>query len=1032
MFLAWLAISSFIPGAAISISLFRRESAFSLIEKALIGFALGFFLLPMVPFLLYLVLGIKFSHEIALLSVAVLYAAAAASMLISRAYEDFVPRGMKLSLTADIVVPVLLIVLLVLTFMARFGSYSPVFQELDPYFYTYPAAQLLTLGENPFDDQTAWYPELEVNHRVVPAISYLESIWYSLYTGGAPYDNMLLAAIASMYPPVAAVLSVFFIYLFVSVITKREWGLAAAGLASFVPVFIFKLAGGEQEVQPYAFFALMFFYAMYALAFVRRDIRLPPGNGLDFGKDAIYPLLAGLAFMALSLGSSSQILAIASIIIFVMGASALIFIRDKDGALLRHLLIVNAAVFVLGPLLAGAVLKPFFLSGSLSLSFAVSGLVPVLFCGLLYALKTRLQFSDRMSSASALAAILILGFALYAATPLGDYVRNIGKSGFEIALYNAPLDRTIAEQGAAPSAFGGQMGFIAQSFYIPPAMDTLPNAFSMVMYALLAPATIIVNIALSLFVAVANLVLGTEVDFGDKDPSFMHLWLMLFGVACAYAAARFLKRDEDGIFLLMLAIVLPPLVVGLIKAKYTIYAGVLLAMAIGYTFGQAGDIIDRIFRGILKEETLRYAVYSLPLLLAFLAVALQFLHLGYAPSLIWGSTLTLYQNDPSALGAKFAAICAESGDADVCAAAADPSGYAARGTNYQYSSKLCMLSVFSDYATLSYMYDGDPSNDGMIPPHEATAASFRCQRLSEYWVDSMEWIKGNTEPGARITSWWDYGHWINYFGERNAVVRNEHASHAMIGDVAHGYLDATPEELRSWMQAHGTEYALFDYELVSSGGGLGGKYGALNYLSCARDNKTSVRFAPGESACEAEHLWESVIVSANPCTISPLTGKTGYTAYKMYAGDTYLPYYPDVCRAPADSNSIAYCRDYIRAVPAYCVGNATVASGQPQLATYYLNETNVNGDLKLNKAFLGLPYLLQTSSHFGQAYGFTLFYTRDPVWLENGEITDGYGDRKGKFYDSALYRAIFLDDLPGFTQVYSSPTGAVKIYRIAE
>jgi hypothetical protein len=297
----------------------------------------------------------------------------------------------------------------------------------------------------------------------------------------------------------------------------------------------------------------------------------------------------------------------------------------------------------------------------------------------------------------------------------------------------------------------------------------------------------------------------------------------------------------------------------------------------------------------------------------------------------------------------------------------------------------------------------------------------------------MEWVRDNTEPGARITSWWDYGHWINYFGERNAVIRNEHASHVMIGDVAHGYLDATPEELKTWMEAHGSEYALFDMELVSGGGSLGGKYSALNYLSCARDNLTSVETPPGSSQCEADHLWETVFATGNPCTISPLTGKMGFTAYKMYVGQTYLPYYPPDCMAPANAQTLSFCRDYVRAEPAYCIGNATLASGDIMYSTYYLNQTNPNGDLKLNKAILQLPYQVPESLHFGPATAFTLLYTNDAIWLENGMVKSGYEDRNGKFYDSALYRALFLNELPGFTQVYSSPGGgAVRIYKINE
>lgn len=67
---------------------------------------------------------------------------------------------------------------------------------------------------------------------------------------------------------------------------------------------------------------------------------------------------------------------------------------------------------------------------------------------MLYALKEKLH--DRQQAMLALGIILVLGLLVYAATPVGDYIRNLGKAGFEIAQFNRPLDRTIAEQGLAP------------------------------------------------------------------------------------------------------------------------------------------------------------------------------------------------------------------------------------------------------------------------------------------------------------------------------------------------------------------------------------------------------------------------------------------------------------------------------------------------------------------------------------------------------------------------------------------------------
>lgn len=1029
-FLAWLFISTLLPGAILSLSIFRREKSFTLIEKTLLGFALGFVLLPLIPFLLYIVAGVKYSYSIALLSMGLLYAMALLAFIINRAYEGLIPEKLTISmpmLSKEHIIPAALLLILLLSYLARIGTYSPIFQELDPYYYTFMAHQLLTLGENPVNDSTSWYPEVVVSHRSIPEISYLEGIWFSLYTGGGGYDNMLLALVASMYPPIAAVLSVFFIYLLVSVATERKWGVIAAGIASFAPSFIFKLSAGEQEVQPYAFFALFFFYAMYAISLKRKDLRIPTLNDLNPGKDAIFPILAGLAFSALALGSGSQVLAIASLIIFIMSLSVLYFLRDDDDEGLRHLLLMNAIVFIIGPVLTSAIIKPMFEIGAISLNLAGAMFVPILFAGALKFIKS--VTPDRTQGAAALGVILIIGLLLYAMTPLGEYVKNVGKVGFEIAKYNAPLDRTIAEQGTASTEFGGQIGFIAESYTPPASLDSIGSFIDLVMFILMLPFSFVANIMLMAFVSLTNFFLGTDVSFSEKAVSLLLFWIVAFWAAGAFCLWRFMKRENDGMFVFFLAIVMPPLVVGLIKAKYTIYSGVLLAVAIGFLLGQAGPITDA-FKKSIRDQDMEKFFRMAPLVLGVLLVLLQFVHQGFAPSLVWGSFQTLYQNDPQALAAKFQQFCDASSDPDVCAAAEDPLGYASRGTNYQYNTKLCMLSVFSNYSYLVYMYDSDYSNNALIPGQEMQTATYRCQRISDYWIDSMEWIRNSTESGARVTSWWDYGHWINYFGLRNAVVRNEHASHKMIGDVAHGYLDATPDGLKAWMEEHGSEYALFDIELVSSGGELGGKYGALNYLSCARDNETSVAKSPGESECEAEHLWENVLVTGNPCTISQLTGKSGYTAYKVYAGGTYLPYYPGFCMAPNDANTMAYCREVIKVVPAYCVGNVTLATGETTLGTYNLNETYPNGDLTLNKALLQLPYPYATTSHVGPATRATLVYTEDAIWLENGVIKSGYEDRKGKFYDSSLYRAIFLNDLPGFTQVYQSSSGAVKIYKI--
>jgi asparagine N-glycosylation enzyme membrane subunit Stt3 len=1104
VFLFWAFIAAFLPGAIISFSVFRnvasgkpdtsmlaarppRQDELNRIEKLLVGFALGMVALPLIPFLLYFALGIKFSYAIALLSVAALYAIAIALLIRNKAYEGISlpaisPAGFTFSLpklpaSGDEVMKAVLsvrpstlicaglVIVLILTYLVRIGSYSPVFQELDPYYYTYAAHQILSLGGNPENDQTSWYPDLVVDHREIPVISYLESIWYSLYTGGAPYnnDNMRLADIASMYPPIAAVLAVFFIYLLVSVASRREWGVIAAGIAAFTPVFVYKLAAGEHESQPYAFFALFFFYAMYALAVSRKDMR--------------FTVLAGLAFAAVSLGSSSQLLALSAAVIFLAGQAVLLFLRDSDAEGIKQLLISNAIIFAIGPLLGSALLKDIFATGSSSAFLIGPAVLCLGFVGLLYAMKKKLpdaQGAWKSYSAFIILAISAFGIAIFAATPLGDMVEQVALAGFGIAKYNAPLDRTIAEQGGAPSAFDSQLGNIASVFSEPAAGAQGQNMFSLIFdylkWLIFIPFTTIVNVLLSVMVSFINFVLGTDVGIDPKANSVMLFWILAFIVSIAWSlwksakkepvacAPQFASRagDEDSCLpLLFLAIVMPPFIVGIIKAKYTIYAGVVLAVAIGFTLEPLKKFIGRVvlMAGSVKDSTTEGAktsttedaktsgdaAYLLILLLGATLIFMQFTYANFSSSLAMTSIQPLYQNDPAALAPKFKQFCAATNDADICAAAADPLGYAAKGTNYQYSYKLCLASVYSN---ISYL-----NNPGAAPTYEPQAAYFRCQRISDYWIDSMEWLRGNTPNGSRIVSWWDYGHWINYFGLRNAVVRNEHASHKMIGEVAHAYVDGSPEVLKEYMKSHGIRYALFDLEIMAGGGQFGGKYGALNYLSCASDNETDVSKSPGGSQCEAEHMWEIIFVATQqPCTISSISNRTGFIAYEMYedvyepgpdgravfTGTVYRAFYRPECINPADPNAIGFCKNMVKAVPAYCVGQVTLANGQQTWAPYYLNQTYPNGDLKLNKARIEMPYELQSSYHFGPATGVTLLYTDEPIWLENGEVKSGYEDRKGKFYSSNIYRGLVLDSIPGFRLAYTTPDKAVKIYELEE
>jgi|GEM_PF-452421 len=1069
--LAIIFVCFFVPGALLAFSVFRmsrtksstveKSSDFSdkddflFIEKAFIGFGIAITVIPAMLFGLYFFSGMKYSYELALAVVGLFYIISIAAFALTKTYEDLVSFFKENRFTGlirekeKLFVPLLLLLLLFVSFWVRFGSYSPIYQELDPYYYTYVAQQIIVLGENPLDDKTAWYPEAPVDHRAVPVLAYLEATWYSFYVGGNEYDNMLLADIASVYPPIAAMLAVFFLYLLISSVYKREYGIIGAGIASFAPMFIYKLMAGEQEVQPYAFFALAFFFAMYAFMLLKKEMK--------------FAVVAGIAFFAVSLGSSSEVLATGMLILFSLVYALVLFVRDKDAAELKEMLKLNVVVFAIGILLGSSIMKGMFYNREINLISLAPAVMILLFYGFLAVLKERVKaYSPKWMAV----AIVIIGI-VFVLSPLGAPLRGIGAAGFGVAEFGSALHRTIAEQGTAGGFLHSSMGFVASpyenvgqdifaplstliTFILTPIaganaanafvspLNTLASLLGTVLGFLFAIITMFVNFILSTAVAVANAFLGTNVEYSDKGNSLLFLWIFLFALALVYSFYRF-KDSRIAIPLLFAAVILPPFLVGILKAKYTIYSAFMLGAAIAIVLGETDNFVTN-FRGagkdgkmfsldVSEEKRKKYAKYVV--IFGFAVLFFQFFGDLLAPALFISTFTPKFQDDPMAAQAKFQRFCSESGDSTVCAAAADPMGYAGLGTNYQYDTRLCMLSVLSNYT-----YYGNPPASAI---GEYQAASLRCNRISDYWIGSMEWIRYNTEADSRTTSWWDYGHWINYFGQKNAVLRNEHASHRMIGNVAYDYIHGTPEELIDFMKSHDSKYALFDIELISSGSQLGGKYGALNYLSCSYMNRTNVTYSPGQSVCEAEHLWEIIYIPKDPtghtCTISQHQGKTGVVGYKIYIGPrggaTYTLYYPDICRGViTDANIKYYCDNYVQVEPVYCVGEVTLADGSKNTGTYYLNETYPSGDLRLNKALISFPFEMSATKHLGDAVAFTTFYTNDQIWLDNGNITGGYEDAKGEFYDSNLYRAIFLGEIPGFAKVFDN--GAVKIYRISE
>ncbi len=966
-------IAFFIPGMLFSFGILKRREL-PLFDKAGIGMGLGMVIPALIAFLLFLV-GVQFSYSIALLSVGIFYAVGAAFFVKEKAWEQFVlPKDPKLMLSSAA-----LALLMIVTFWVRIQSYSPIYMELDPYFYMYITHQILVDGGALLNDGTAWYP-LEVGHRAVPLKAYPEAIAYSMYTSGGDYEKYLLSDLAGSFPPVLAALSVFFFALFISAEYKREFGIIAAGVFSFVPMFLMKTMAGEGEIQPYAFFALAFFFAMYALAIKRRD-RLFAG-------------LASLAFLATMLGSSSYIVIFAALMIFIPLHSLLLFIMKEEG---NDFVVLNGIV-ILGPLLA-TVLGGLY-TGLLSLGAFLSGTMLGLLAAYAFSIalwQVRARVKDMETATYAVGGILLAALVVLAFSPIGAAISSLAAGTLSITQYTLPLHRTIAEQGVAGAEFQGTLGFLGLVF-----SDFLGLLF-------IIPSAI-VNIMLGTMVWFLNTVFGAEVVYTEKANSMLLVVFFFAVLALAHSLYRKVEFRDLRLPLLFIALIFPISIVGMLKTKYTIYLGFATAAALGVVLGEAYDVVElSAKRKEEREKYVKYAFMGLVLLGALFVYFEAAVPVPLGKALLATSFEERFQDNPAGAQAKLRAVCAQFDPMGVsqdpiCLAAKDPLGFANRGINYQYDENVCAYSILS--------------NPSSISQDEAVAVQYRCiMRIDDYWIDVMEWMAANTPEDTRFTSWWDYGHWTNYFGERNTVLRNEHVSHDMIVEVAHGFLYGTPEELKSFMLSHNSEYVFFDQEIIGTRKAdgyiiFGGKYGALNYLSCSRNNETGVENGPGESLCEFEHLWEQVYVptgmQAQECVISSTSGKTGTIGYS-------LKWTPGVSG-----------QGQLTPTPTYCVGEVSLADGTKITGTYYLDQKYENGDLKLNKAMLSYD---GADANGVQVY--TCLYDHTKIWVENGELVDGWEDRKGKFYDSNIYNAFVLRNLPGFQLVYETPGGEVKMFKIS-
>ncbi len=286
-----------------------------------------------------------------------------------------------------------------------------------------------------------------------------------------------------------------------------------------------------------------------------------------------------------------------------------------------------------------------------------------------------------------------------------------------------------------------------------------------------------------------------------------------------------------------------------------------------------------------------------------------------------------------------------------------------------------------------------------------------CNTIPLYWQKATSWMSKNIGPYApRVLAWWDYGDWINWFGNTNAVLRGDNsvakedyatAASYVLGPK-HGF---GPSTLANVMNSNQSKYVLFDEQLLP-------KWGALDFLACIHINATSESYAIdqakqqnqsnpyilGTSNCEITHDPQYALVP-----LSTLISNNSSTLSNYCSLNTKPPYVKTLLVNGFSLSNQTLCLN-------------TTFNKRGIMDLYYENGTKTNSVIQQFYSE-GIIKLRSGRNSYISYVEFLVIYLPN----KNGSITNA----PSEFYQSNYYKGFFLGDLKGFTQVYPSDAAAI-------
>lgn len=1032
--------------------LFRKEKGTGLFEKTIIGYTIGIVAVPLM-FLLEFILGILYEPTFIYVNWAIVFLSGAYFAFKDKAYKfefDFTEVFTQINLAKLAVFAIMLA-----SFVIGFSVSGTPIMDLDPYFYLDGVRQVVYEGHNFANDMTAWYPMEISSHMGQPIWKYMLASWFSVYNGDVAYSPYALIGVGSIFPPIIGALSAFFMYFLFKHLYNYRVGLLGAGLLAFLPTMMIKFQGGDFQIEPYNIFAFVFLMGALAYALKKNTkeswiFMLVSAICAFLGSNLATLVLFVFSLSIFAVGISQFVLPTQEgekhqkTLAYFVGAVVLcqvimLFTNVRAGNDVFGV-IRGVMPYVLIPF--GAFGSAWVITKLLSDRKQKDDAHIDVWENEIGKIKKKIGLDklklDLWSRIGVLGVIAIIGLFMAMFAQHIPVVDSVAKAYILFGAYTEPLYRTIAEQAPGSEYYNGQLGFLAAPFsQIENAQGMLGGAYNLgmsVIGALNAIPNALVNLVYGIFIAFMNGISGFDtfqkVEKGNSMLTLVVFWGIL-GLGASILYSIYKKRQIGLDALLILPFSIPVVLMAFGKAKLVMY----LALAVVFLACALWANIERIarfgFRAYYsgasqktekEEEKKKIAdeqnLYSRVLKYGAIGAVLFIVLLQFAPGhilsatvpgaettnglytqiannygfgalpLLMGSFTPRIYDDSQRVLVKLERYCALNSADPVCQKVYNWENTKNDPVQY-YEPNLCARSLW-------------PYSDKQPTLAIQAAFSYRCSMVAGYWLDVMEWMRESVpkdESGSRIMSWWDYGHWTNYLGETNTVLRNEHGSTEMIGKTAYSFLHADVKFLRDAMREYDSKYLLVDIEILGSGNSkdqinLGGKYSALNYLGCAWANLTSVEKWPGQSQCENEHLWETVVipqqegVGGDPCVVSANRGISGLIGYRI--------------NRQLDGTGVPQAE--------YCFVQE-YESGNQVLRAYSLKDVDESGDLRYVDARWG---------GYAEATGIVLtaFY--------DGEVPES----ANAFYHSNVYSAFFLNKLEGFDLVYSTPQ--IRMYKMKD